>query len=128
MEDPIANSSRLVLPRITTPASSSRRVTVASYGGIQPSRILEPAVAGTPACTTMSFSASGTPGQPGDRGVTERPGPVDGAGLLQRGLGGHVQERVHGPVDGLDAVKVRAGDLLGAGLACRDRVGQCGWR
>ena len=48
VEEPIANSSRLVLPRITRSASSSRRVTVASYGGSQPSRIFEPAVVGAP--------------------------------------------------------------------------------
>src|SRR5690349_9682055 len=39
VEEPIANSSRLVLPRITSPDSRRRRVTVASYGGRQPSRI-----------------------------------------------------------------------------------------
>ena len=128
MDEPIANSSRLVLPRMTTPASSSLRVTVASYGGIQPSRIFEPAVAGTPACTTMSLSASGTPASGDDRRVTDGPGPVDRAGLRQRGFGGDVQERVHGAVDGLDPVQVRPGDLLGADLAVGDRVGQCARR
>ena len=49
VEEPIANSSMLVLPRMTMSASSSRRVTVASYGGIQPSRIFEPQVVGAPA-------------------------------------------------------------------------------
>ena len=33
LELPIANSSQLVLPRITAPASSSRVTAVASYGG-----------------------------------------------------------------------------------------------
>src|SRR5690349_25084144 len=36
VEEPIANSSMLVLPRIGRPASLSLRTTVASYGGIQP--------------------------------------------------------------------------------------------
>ena len=45
----MANSSMLVLPTMTTSASSSRRVTVASYGGIQPARILDPQVVGAPA-------------------------------------------------------------------------------
>src|SRR5580658_1388317 len=33
-ELPMANSSQLVLPRITAPASSRRSMTVASYGGV----------------------------------------------------------------------------------------------
>lgn len=57
----MANSSMLVLPRMTTSAALRRLVTVASYGGIQPSRILEPTVVGTPSVVKMSFSASGTP-------------------------------------------------------------------
>ena len=32
VEEPIANSSRFVLPTTTAPASRSRRTTVASYG------------------------------------------------------------------------------------------------
>ena len=48
VDEPIANSSMFVLPRITMSASSSRRVTVASYGGIQFARILEPHVVGAP--------------------------------------------------------------------------------
>ncbi len=57
----MANSSMLVLPRMTTSASLSLLVTVASYGGSQPSRILEPTVVGTPWVVKMSLSASGTP-------------------------------------------------------------------
>ncbi len=57
----MANSSMLVLPRMTTSASFRRLVSVASYGGIQPSRILEPTVVGTPLVVKMSFRASGTP-------------------------------------------------------------------
>ena len=49
MEEPIANSSMLVLPKITMPASSSRWVTVAWYGGHQFCRIREPQVVGAPA-------------------------------------------------------------------------------
>ncbi len=48
VDDPMANSSMLVLPRMTTSAALSRLVSVASYGGIQPSRILEPTVVGMP--------------------------------------------------------------------------------
>src|SRR5262249_60804144 len=42
VEEPMANSSQLALPRITTPASRSRLVMVASYGGHQPSRMPDP--------------------------------------------------------------------------------------
>src|SRR5579863_4124053 len=61
VEEPIANSSMLVLPIRTAPASRSRRVTVDSYGGYQPSRILEPQVAGAPTVANRSLTATGTP-------------------------------------------------------------------
>src|SRR5215217_7667400 len=61
VEEPIANSSMLVLPRSTVPAVLSRAATVASYGGRQPSRIFDPLVVGTPSVTTTSFSATGMP-------------------------------------------------------------------
>src|SRR6478735_2296430 len=57
----MANSSMLVLPRMTTSASRSSRVTVESYGGRQPSRIFEPQVVGMPRWASTSLSASGTP-------------------------------------------------------------------
>ncbi len=43
------------------PASRSRWVTVASYGGRQPSRIREPQVVGMSLVVNTSFRASGTP-------------------------------------------------------------------
>src|SRR5215472_796303 len=61
VDDPIANSSMLVLPRMITPASRSRLVTVASYGGRQPSRIFDPQVVGMSFVVSTSLSASGTP-------------------------------------------------------------------
>src|SRR5450755_2733289 len=61
VDEPIANSSMLVLPTMTMPASRSLRTTVASYGGRQPSRIFEPHVVGTPCIASTSFNASGTP-------------------------------------------------------------------
>src|SRR3984957_14952394 len=51
----------LVLPRRPAPASRSRRVTVDSYGGYQPSRIFEPQVAGAPTVVNRSLTATGTP-------------------------------------------------------------------
>ena len=61
VEDPMANSSRFVLPRRTRPASRRRDTTVASYGGIHPSRIFEAAVVGMPLVARLSFTAMGTP-------------------------------------------------------------------
>src|SRR5450631_519836 len=61
VEEPIANSSMLVLPRIGIPAALILVTIVASYGGIQPCRILDPAVVGMPLVVAMSFTAIGTP-------------------------------------------------------------------
>ena len=41
VDEPIANSSRLVLPTATAPAARNRSTTVASYGGFHPSRIFD---------------------------------------------------------------------------------------
>ena len=49
VDEPIANSSRFVLPIGMPPASSTRCTTVAVYGGSQPSRIRDEQVVGTPA-------------------------------------------------------------------------------
>ncbi len=48
VDEPMANSSILVLPKIIMPASFNFVTTVASYGGRHPSKILEPQVVGTP--------------------------------------------------------------------------------
>src|SRR5437763_77374 len=61
LEEPIANSSWLVLASRGAPASASLRTTVAVYGGRYPSRIFEPAWLGTPSVQNRSFTASGTP-------------------------------------------------------------------
>src|SRR6266508_106201 len=61
VDEPMANSSMLVLPSTTTPARRSRSTTVASYGGRNSSRIFDPAVVRTPLVTSTSLSASGTP-------------------------------------------------------------------
>src|SRR5512134_134731 len=39
VDEPMANSSRFVLPTEMAPADASRSTTLASYGGFQPSRI-----------------------------------------------------------------------------------------
>ena len=61
VEDPIANSSMLVLPSKIMRASRRRATGVASYGETQPSRIFEPAVAGMSVVARTSLTAMGTP-------------------------------------------------------------------
>src|ERR1035437_9538288 len=61
VDEPMANSSILVLPTMTPPASTNRVTTVASYGGRQPSRIRDEQVVGTPRVHRLSFRATGTP-------------------------------------------------------------------
>src|ERR1700741_3322907 len=61
VDEPIANSSRFVLPTITAPASRSRVTTVASYGGRHPSRIFDEHVVGMPRVARLSLIATGTP-------------------------------------------------------------------
>jgi hypothetical protein len=46
---------------MTAPAARSFSTTWASYGGIQPRRIFEPAVVASPRVTSTSLSAIGTP-------------------------------------------------------------------
>src|SRR2546421_7759631 len=61
VDDPIANSSRLVLAIGTAPAASTRSTTVAVYGGRQPSRIFDEQVVAIPRVHRLSFSTIGTP-------------------------------------------------------------------
>src|SRR5215203_6042071 len=57
VDDPIANSSRFVLPMITAPADSRRATAVAVYGGTKCSRIRDEAVVVIPRVQRLSFSA-----------------------------------------------------------------------
>ncbi len=61
VDEPIANSSRFVLPITIPPAARMRSTTVAEYGGRQPSRIRDEQVVGMPRVQRLSFSATGTP-------------------------------------------------------------------
>src|SRR5437660_484842 len=54
VDEPMANSSKLVLPMTTAPACRRRLTTVASYGGRQPSRILDAHVVGVPRVHMLS--------------------------------------------------------------------------
>src|SRR4030088_1062997 len=56
VDDPMANSSRFVLPMTTAPAARSRVTTVASYGGRHPSRMRDAHVVRTPRAHMLSFS------------------------------------------------------------------------
>src|SRR5207248_6691463 len=61
VDEPMANSSRLVLPIGTAPAARRRDTTVASYGGRQPSRMRDEHVVAMPRVQRLSLSATGTP-------------------------------------------------------------------
>src|SRR4029453_9460843 len=128
VEEPMANSSMLVLPRITTPASRSRRTTVASYGGTNSSRIFDPAVDRTPLVTSTSLRARGTPASgpsrsprslawSNSRAASRAWAPAAG-GAAARGwesagppAGGG--EPLQGGLGGLDGGRLPAGEALG---------------
>src|SRR3954453_23112429 len=61
LEDPIANSSMLVLPRTAAPAARRFATAVLVYGGRSPARMRDPAMLGTPSTQKRSLTASGTP-------------------------------------------------------------------
>src|SRR5829696_10481650 len=61
LDDPIANSSMLVLPSITVPAALSLATSVASYGATKFSRMREPHVVRTPSVQKMSLCTIGKP-------------------------------------------------------------------
>src|SRR5271154_1115330 len=60
-DEPIANSSWLVLASRVAPAAARRETTVAVYGGSYPSRIREPDWLGTPSVQNRSLIANGMP-------------------------------------------------------------------
>ena len=51
-------SSQTALPATVAPAASSRVTTVASRDGTNPSTVFEPFIIGTPATSTLSFTAT----------------------------------------------------------------------
>ncbi len=57
----LAHSDRLVVPRITAPASCSRRTRGASPPGGRFARLVAPAVDGRPATSMLSFTSTGMP-------------------------------------------------------------------
>jgi hypothetical protein len=61
LEEPMANSSMLVLPSVTMPAALSLSTTVASYGDTKLSSMREPQLVLTPRVQKMSLCAKGKP-------------------------------------------------------------------
>src|SRR5438270_13865682 len=61
VEEPMANSSMLVLPSITTPAALSHSITAASYGGLKSFNMYEPQVVVMPLVQITSLIAMGMP-------------------------------------------------------------------
>src|SRR5690242_21584347 len=61
VDDPIANSSRLVLPRRMDCCSFSFAITVASYGGMKFCSMRDAQVVATPSVQRLSLIASGMP-------------------------------------------------------------------
>ncbi len=72
VDEPIANSSVLVLPRTESPAALTRAATVESNTGTYPSRIFEPAVVSTPRVEITSLSAIGMPVLPASKSTVRR--------------------------------------------------------
>src|SRR6185503_18825810 len=60
-DDPIANSSQLVLPMTMAPAPSRRSIAVALYGGWYGPRMRDPHEACIPRTQMLSLIAMGTP-------------------------------------------------------------------
>src|SRR5688572_22717174 len=61
VEEPIANSSQLVLPAISAPAAFSFATAVASYGERYPSRMRDPQLVVNSSVQMLSFTAMGMP-------------------------------------------------------------------
>ena len=110
VDEPMANSSMLVLPRIDDAGLAQARGDGRVVRRHPASRIFEPQVVGMPLVAKMSLSASGTPAS-GPSSLAAPRGVVDGRAAAERALGVDVQERVHLLVDGGDPVEVGLGDL-----------------
>src|SRR5512134_251980 len=65
VDDPMANSSMLVLPSTTAPAARSLAITVALYGGTKCSKIRDEHVVATPCVQITSLTATGIPASAG---------------------------------------------------------------
>ena len=120
-DDPIANSSQLVLPTMIAPADSSLSTTVASYGGWNVSRILDEAVVRTPHAQVVLESDR----HAGERSERRAGGAllVDQRGARDRALG---DDEVEGVERGLvcsmrssDARQISTADVWPLTMASR---------
>ena len=115
LDEPIANSSRLALPRNTAPSRSRLALTVLSYGGTKGDRILLPAVVRTPCGAEQILDR--------ERNARERP-PLPARErrirrirLRQRLLCGHGDEGVQPRVEPPDRRQMRLGQRARGELA-----------
>ncbi len=88
VDEPMPNSSRLVLPTMTAPAERSRSTAVASRSGANPSRLREAQVVSRPAVLMLSLIAIGTPvsgvASPAARRRSAAPASSAACGLTRR--------------------------------------------
>ena len=119
VERKFAHSLRLVLPRMTAPASRSLRATVASCAAIEPSSASEPAVVSILSAVSMlSLIRIGMPWS-GPRGPRSRRSASSVVGDGQR-VGVDLDDRVErgaGLVDRGDAAEIHFCDRAGCHLA-----------
>ena len=127
MEEPIANSSMLVLPMRMAPALAQplrdRRL-VRRNPALED---LRPAGGRHPDGGEQVLDRDGDARERAER-LARRPLAVDLPRLRQGVVGGHVQERLDLAVDRGDPVQVRLGDLGGGDLSGGHRGGQLGRR
>ena len=130
LDDPIANSSMLVLPTSTVPAFLRPVTTCASYGAVKFASIREPHVVRSPAVMNTSLCAIGMPASGGALPFAER--RIRRARLRERTFRVDRDERIEATLRLVDAREQRPrqfdagylsatqrGDELGDGLVSR---------
>ena len=122
VDEPMANSSMLVLPGSTAPAARSCSAMWASYWPMWPSRIRLPAVAGSPLVRTRSLSATGMPVS-GARSSRLRRAVVGRVGLGAGSLRIDEDPGVQRAVRCLDGREVSVRQLARRELAAAQAVG-----
>ena len=104
-------------------AARTLATAVPSYGGIQPSRMREPAVVGMPLVTITSLSAMGTPASGGSSLPAARSAST-AAAVASASSRVDVEERVNGAVHSGDAVKAGLRRGHRGDLSSRHAVGK----
>ena len=123
----MANSSMLVFPVTTTPASSRRCTAVPVKGGTKFSRMREPHVQRTPFKVSTSFKRHRQAQQPGQRlgwrslALPGLAAPVCGLGHLQGQLGCGRNVGVHIRLKALAALQESQGQLPAGAIAALQR-------